>query len=144
MAEVKPAVWLRVKTITLTGAVVKMEAVKVMTGIDRRLGKMALERCVCVCVWVCVRLSFSVSACLHRCTIHTNEGSDLGLMMPLGREVKVVLHRVDHHRVSCVVTSLRRRDKRESGERGQAETQRGMRSLEAQRLLLHGAGRQDK
>lgn len=66
----------------------------------------------CVCVSVCVSVTVSVSACLHLCALHTNEGSDLGVDDATGEEVKVVLHRVHHHRVSCVVAALQRGDKR--------------------------------
>lgn len=50
-----------------------------------------------------------VSECV--CALHTNEGGDLGVDDAAGEEVKVVFHRVDHHRVSCVVAALQRRDK---------------------------------
>lgn len=48
---------------------------------------------------------------LHLCALHTNESSDLGVDDAAGEEVKVVLHRVDHHCVSCVVAALQRRDR---------------------------------
>lgn len=41
--------------------------------------------------------------------LHTDEGGDLGVDDAAGKEVKVVLHRVHHHRVSRVVAALRRR-----------------------------------
>lgn len=39
--------------------------------------------------------------------LRTNEGSGLGVDDPTGEEVKVVLHRVHHHSVSCVVAALK-------------------------------------
>lgn len=42
-------------------------------------------------------------------SLPTDEGGDLGVDDAAGQEVKVVLHRVHHHRVSRVVAALRRR-----------------------------------
>lgn len=42
-------------------------------------------------------------------SLPTDEGGDLGVDDAAGKEVKVVLHRVHHHRVSRVVAALRRR-----------------------------------
>lgn len=63
----------------------------------------------------CVKLRVSL------CGIRTNEGSDLGVDDAAGEEVKVILHRVDHHCVSRVVAALRRRDR---GRRRDTETER--------------------
>lgn len=46
---------------------------------------------------------------LRLCALHTDEGGDLGVDDAAGKEVKVVLHRVHHHRVSRVVAALQRR-----------------------------------
>lgn len=43
-----------------------------------------------------------------RLRVHTDEGGDLGVDDAAGKEVKVVLHRVHHHRVSRVVAALQR------------------------------------
>lgn len=40
--------------------------------------------------------------------LRTDEGGDLGVDDAAGKEVKVVLHRVHHHRVSRVVAALQR------------------------------------
>lgn len=56
--------------------------------------------------------------------VHTDEGGDLGVDDAAGKEVKVVLHRVHHHRVSCVVAALQRpvrdTDEREKQDKQQA------------------------
>lgn len=73
--------------------------------------------CVCVRASVSVYLAqmlsvnLSVSACMHLCALRTDEGGDLGVDDAAGEEVEVVLHRVDHHCVSCVVAALQRRDR---------------------------------
>lgn len=41
-------------------------------------------------------------------SLPTDEGGDLGVDDAAGKEVKVVLHRVHHHRVSRVVAALQR------------------------------------
>lgn len=41
--------------------------------------------------------------------LHTNERGGLGVDDATGEEVKVILHRVYHHCVSCVVAALQRR-----------------------------------
>lgn len=46
---------------------------------------------------------------LRLCALHTDEGGDLGVDDAAGKQVKVVLHRVHHHRVSRVVAALQRR-----------------------------------
>lgn len=61
------------------------------------------------------------------CGIRTNESSDLGVDDAAGEEVKVILHRVDHHSMSCVVAALQRRD--DEG----TEKQRSMRLMEVGR-----------
>lgn len=48
--------------------------------------------------------------------LHTDEGSGLGVDDPTGEEVKVVLHRVHHHRVSRVVAALQRDENMEERE----------------------------
>lgn len=48
-----------------------------------------------------------VELCVRRgARLRTDEGGDLGVDDAAGQEVKVVLHRVHHHRVSRVVAAL--------------------------------------
>lgn len=52
----------------------------------------------------------------HVSPLHTDEGSGLGVDDPTGEEVKIVLHRVYHHRVSRVVAALQRDEHMEEHE----------------------------
>lgn len=49
--------------------------------------------------------------CVRLRVLRTDKGGDLGVDDAAGEEVKVVLHRVDHHCVSCVVAALQRGDR---------------------------------
>lgn len=73
--------------------------------------------------------------------LRTDEGGDLGVDDAAGKEVKVVLHRVHHHRVSRVVAALQRRSQ-DTGQRekqGEERTSRSSRHCPGPRPDLDAA-----